>query len=85
MILSCKVSGYPIPVVSWFKNHHQITFDSNEKRVIISENNSLIILNVTEKDEAIYSCRASSPTGKAVVKECNVYVKGLNFFNDIEL
>ncbi len=75
LLLPCKVTGKPLPNVTWYKNHHEITFTPFDNRVIFSyENNSLIISNLNEKDEAIYSCRAVSRNGKAVVKESNVFV-----------
>jgi hypothetical protein len=62
--------------VTWFKNHREISFDPFDSRVSLAANFSLIIADVLEKDEAIYSCRASSRNGKAVVKESNVIVYG---------
>ncbi len=79
LVLPCKVSGYPLPTVTWFKNHQEIQFkaQSADERVrTASNNNSLIIADVSDEDEGIYSCRASNSFGKAVVKECNVIVKG---------
>jgi len=38
---------------------------------------------VTDKDQGVYSCRASNSNGKAVVKECNVTVNGIIIFNSI--
>ena len=71
LVLPCKVSGYPLPVVTWFKNRHELTF--SEGKIVMNENNSLIIFNLTDKDEAIYSCRASNSKGKAVVRESTVF------------
>ena len=73
LILPCKVTGYPMPTVTWFKNRHEFTFDKTNSRVIMNENNSLVIFNLTDKDEAIYSCRASNNKGKAAVKESTVF------------
>lgn len=78
LILPCKVSGNPLPTVTWFKNHREISFDPYDvsSRVQLGQNNTLIINNISERDEAIYSCRASSRNGKAVVKESNVVIYG---------
>lgn len=84
-MLPCKVYGHPEPIVSWFKKYSEITADSlqnSKNRIIIAQNNSLIIHNVTDTDEATYSCRATSGT-KAVVKEAIVTVFGKYFFNKI--
>lgn len=78
LVLPCKVSGYPLPTVTWFRNHQEIQFktQSSTERVRTASNNSLIISDVSDEDEGIYSCRATNSFGKAVVKECNVIVKG---------
>jgi hypothetical protein len=45
--------------------------------MILDENNSLIIQNLTLNDEAVFSCRAyTEKTGKAVVKEGKLIVQG---------
>lgn len=73
LVLPCKVSGYPVPTVNWFKNRHELTLEGNDEKMLMNENNSLIIFNLTDKDEAIYSCRASNSKGKAVVRESTVF------------
>ena len=75
LILPCKVTGYPVPNVVWFKNRHELALDKSDSRVVINDNNSLTIFNLTDKDEAVYSCRASNSKGKAVVKESTVFGK----------
>jgi hypothetical protein len=50
---------------------------------MLAANKSLIILNVTDKDQGVYSCRASNSNGKAVVKECNVSINGNNICKNI--
>ena len=75
LVLSCLVSGHPKPAISWFKNHHEISFKAFDRKVLLGQNNSLIIFNLTDKDEAIYSCRASNSKGSAV-KETSIKVNG---------
>ncbi|CAF0945237.1 unnamed protein product, partial [Brachionus calyciflorus] len=70
--LPCKASGYPIPTITWFKRTEEISFDS--ERIFLSKDNSLIIRNISERDEAVYSCRASNSKGQAVLKESSVTV-----------
>ena len=77
LVLPCKASGVPLPKVSWFKNRHElVTSVSNDSRVTVAANNSLIIVNVTEKDGAVYSCRATNALGKVAVRESTVTVLG---------
>ena len=78
LVLPCKTSGYPVPTVSWFKNHREISFnESHDSRIMLAANKSLLIFNITDKDQGVYSCRASNKNGKAVVKECNVNINGI--------
>ena len=79
LVLSCVVSGHPKPTISWFKDHHEISFQAFDRKVFLGQNNSLIIFNLTDKDEAIYSCRAINSKGSAV-KETRIKVNG----NDLE-
>ena len=66
-----------MPSVSWFKNHRELAFDLFDTRLFVDEDNSLIIHNVSFKDEAVYSCRASNVrTGKATVRESNIVIHG---------
>lgn len=76
--LPCKVvspSGAS-PIVSWSKNHRELKLDLLDTRVLVDENNSLIIQNVTSDDEALYSCRATNPhTGRSVAKDSQLLVR----------
>lgn len=76
-ILSCNVTGNPMPSVIWYKNHHEIQFSETNKRVIKADNNSLIIYNLTDKDEAIYACKAFSNSTKYDIKEGKLIVNGM--------
>ncbi|CAF4952593.1 unnamed protein product [Pieris macdunnoughi] len=58
--LSCDVIGNPTPVVVWTKGYQTIPFSKN---IYLSEGNDLMIRNVTEYDNGIYSCEALSPLG----------------------
>lgn len=73
-MLPCKVSGVPLPKVSWFKNRHELV--TSDTRLTVATNNSLVIVNVTEKDGAVYSCRATNAFGKVAVREATVTVLG---------
>ncbi len=82
-ILSCKVNGYPKPSVIWFKNRHEIIFSSEEKRIIKALNNSLIIYNVSDKDEATYSCKATNSfNSQHVMKDGKLIVHGMVLNNN---
>jgi len=75
LVLPCKVSGQPAPTISWFKDRHEITFEAFDDRLLLGQDGTLNVGNVSEADAGVYSCRASS-LGKSVVKETRVVVKG---------
>ncbi|RNA30102.1 papilin isoform X1, partial [Brachionus plicatilis] len=78
--LPCKASGYPTPTITWYKGTQEIAFDSSDDRISLSEDSSLIIKNVSELDEAEYSCRASNLKGRDDIKQSKVVV---NVFGEI--
>jgi titin len=59
--LKCKVSGYPTPIVSWFKDEKEIKTTS---RIHILENEGamgkLMIHSLEDEDEGIYKCLAKN-------------------------
>ncbi|XP_022912718.1 fasciclin-2-like isoform X2 [Onthophagus taurus] len=50
----CRVQANPAPIVDWVKNG--LTLKSNDKYIV--ENDGLLIKNVKESDDGIYTCRA---------------------------
>ncbi|XP_045484557.1 hemicentin-1 isoform X2 [Pieris rapae] len=58
--LSCDAIGNPPPAVVWTKDYQTIAFSKN---VYLSEGDVLMIRNVTEFDDGVYSCEALSPLG----------------------
>ena len=63
----CQVVGFPTPHVTWYKDDVDITFDPrynisfNPSRGVIT----LMIRNVTGKEEGCYVCRAENSEGAA--------------------
>ncbi|XP_045504536.1 hemicentin-1-like [Colias croceus] len=58
--LSCNVTGSPKPVVVWTKNDQPIVYSRN---IYLSEDNELLIANVSQYDTGIFSCKAVSTLG----------------------
>lgn len=61
----CKVEGYPLPTVQWFKNGECI---DNSPDYVITYNNGEAILSIEQvsgDDKADYMCRASNQVGTA--------------------
>lgn len=59
----CTATGYPLPVVEWFKN--DVCIDQSPD-YIITFNNGLAILkfeHVFLEDQALFTCRASNTSG----------------------
>lgn len=63
--ITCDVTGFPEPRVSWMKGFTSIT-GSDTERLIVSESRlSLLSSGVSDSDQ--YMCTASSPGGQAAV------------------
>ncbi|CAG4960700.1 unnamed protein product [Colias eurytheme] len=58
--LSCNVTGSPKPVVVWTKNDQPIVFSRN---IHLSEDNDLIIANVSQYETGVFACKAVSSLG----------------------
>lgn len=62
----CRVIGYPRPTIQWFKDGRNITNDDRyEFDYSIDGIITMVICNVTEKDQGVYSCRAENSEGWA--------------------
>ena len=66
IILSCRVSGLPAPVVSWSKSGNiLVSTQSPEKgRFSLYSGNSLMIENIQLSDDGAYYCEAENEAGK---------------------
>lgn len=83
--LTCRVTGEPQPRVTWFRNDRPV--DSGEKVSIDFDDGvcTLLIREVTVIDTAMYTCRASNPSGQATtMAELNIEGKSL-FWNFLML
>lgn len=61
--LNCVASGTPTPVISWYKDGIPVI---SSKRINISNSGSLTILELNKTyDEGLYTCVASSRSGKS--------------------
>lgn len=72
LIMPCKVIGYPIPKIEWYRNEQQLL---EIKGIEISQDgNGTCVLTITEvfpEDAGEYTCRASNKIGDAL---CTVSV-----------
>lgn len=77
----CRVIGYPRPTIQWFKDGRNITNDERyEFDYSIDGIITMVICNVTEKDQGVYSCRAENSEGWAATAAfLNVRGKGCVF------
>ncbi|XP_018563787.1 vascular endothelial growth factor receptor 1 isoform X2 [Anoplophora glabripennis] len=69
LVLYCKVSGIPKPVLTWYKNG--IVFQAlDEKRVFITESNDKIVFTHTiAQDEGTYKCEARNRMGSKLKQQ----------------
>jgi hypothetical protein len=72
----CKVTANPAPIVDWLRNGEQIPLGPRH----IVETDGLIIVNATEADDGIYTCRAVViNTGELSEKNIRVEVSVTHF------
>lgn len=60
--ITCDVTGFPKPSVSWIKDSTTIT-QSDSERLLMS-NNKINLLRAQKSDSGLYMCTASSPGGQ---------------------
>ncbi|XP_055913981.1 fasciclin-2 isoform X2 [Eupeodes corollae] len=83
-IVKCEVRADPNPTVDWMRNGDQIR--TNDKYVV--QTDGLLIRNVQESDDGIYTCRAAViETGELVerVIRVEVYIKPVITFLPVSL
>ncbi|XP_076442608.1 inactive tyrosine-protein kinase 7-like [Babylonia areolata] len=61
VILKCVISGNPDPTILWY--HNKFRLFNQEKVKILDEGNRIKLINITETDNGIYSCRAENVGG----------------------
>ncbi|KAL5107767.1 Hemicentin-1 [Taenia crassiceps] len=70
--LECQAEGHPTPIVSWYHNNATVRMSSTHS---IIRNGSLRIVGVSEKDEGIYHCVASSYQGEVISDPATIQVQ----------
>ena len=56
--IRCETRGYPQPVIIFFKGASAIPFDD---RIMLSQCDEIVINDVEQTDEGLYSCSANNP------------------------
>ncbi|XP_075217906.1 roundabout homolog 1-like [Lycorma delicatula] len=64
-LLTCQASGNPTPVISWYRDGAPVLIPSSASRINLSDSGTLQINNLMKNDEGLYTCVASSRSGKA--------------------
>ena len=72
VLIHCKATGFPQPVITWYKNGHLI-----EKERKYFEERSLKLEKIQFQDRGVYTCTAENLMGR-VELSVNVSVKGLS-------
>lgn len=55
--LTCEANGYPLPVVVWYKDKHQIRDKEDPKKYTIKPDNTLEIKKLNHADVGLYVCK----------------------------
>ena len=77
--LYCKVSGYPIPVIEWYRDGDVIVKDDTRTNFLpygVIPNGHFILFNVHDTDRGIYECKGSSVQFEPVKSSTFLKVKG---------
>nr|VZI12048.1 unnamed protein product [Spirometra erinaceieuropaei] len=61
--MECQAEGHPTPTIRWFHDNSSVRIGGTHSLI---KNGSLRIVGVTEKEEGIYHCVASSSQGEAI-------------------
>ena len=72
ILIPCKANGFPLPVITWYKNGHLI-----EKERKCYGERSLKLKKIQFQDRGVYTCSAENLMGRAELS-VNVSVKGLS-------
>jgi len=75
----CKVSGYPLPVIEWYRDGEVIVKDDTRTNFLPHgdiPNGHLVLFNVHDTDRGIYECKSSSVQFEPVKSSTFIEVKG---------
>lgn len=78
--LRCKFSGIPRPEISWYKDGIKIVPESNESRIILMEDDTVLDVQfIKAEDEGQYKCLAQNRLG-SVAREAVLKISSkINF------
>ena len=72
--ITCKVNGFPVPSILWYKDDALMEFD---KRIIVVES-SLVIRDAQMSDAGEYECNALNIAGQSQLKsqlDCQILTR----------
>ncbi|VUZ55036.1 unnamed protein product [Hymenolepis diminuta] len=69
--MECQAEGHPTPIISWYHDNASVRMSATHS---IIHNGSLRIVGVSEKDEGIYHCVASSYQGEVISDAASIQV-----------
>ena len=61
LTLRCRVRGYPVPTITWFKDEKQLSANG---RISTNSDGELFVKGLEVSDNGIYTCEASNDLGK---------------------
>ncbi|XP_063051892.1 hemicentin-1-like [Engraulis encrasicolus] len=63
-LLSCDVTGSPVPTVTWRRNGNPINTDLTSIHYRLLPSGSLVLLAASEEDDGYFECVAENPAGE---------------------
>lgn len=72
--INCQASGDPQPEYSWFHESIPIDLPDPDRRIIVEDNGTLRVSNVSESDKGEYLCTASNHKGVVTSPASNLMV-----------
>ena len=67
LFLSCQAHGSPTPQITWMFNGHPLLLFGSGDNVVVHDNGTLVITELTRSDLGSYTCTALNALGQAQV------------------
>jgi hypothetical protein len=77
LVLQCKVTGDPKPMIKWYKDGKILKHDQDFQQMFIGDTTKLDVFEIFPDDEGVYKCIAKNSVGECST-ECYLTVTGMS-------